>query len=84
MHIYIYIYREREIDSYVYVYIYIYIYTYTYIHTHNEGKRGDLWPCCPEYGRFPKSFFRCFLPDPGALNSCMHASPEKHYGFTVV
>ena len=36
------------------------------------------------YGRFSKVRVCVFLPDPGALNSCMHTFPEHYDGFTIV
>ena len=36
------------------------------------------------YSRFSKVHTLDVLPDPGALNSCMHTSPEDKYGFTLL
>ena len=31
-----------------------------------------------------QEFMLFVLPDPGALNSCMHTIPEKHVGFALI
>ena len=51
---------------------------------HNDlllcGSPLNAW----SHGRFSEVHACIFLPDPGALNSCMHTFPKKNVGFTVV
>ena len=49
---------------YIYIHVCIYIYIYTYTQDHED----------------PREIFLNLLPDPGALNSCMHAHPQKNAG----
>ena len=65
----------------VYIYIYIYIYriapgswptTHTHTHTHTRFAQNQA------YGQLLTIQALLVLPDPGALNSCMHAFPEEN------
>ena len=46
----------------------------------HPGLRGGWGAGKLTYGWFSEAHVLNFLPDPGALNSCMHAFPEKSAG----